>query len=99
MHEDHKSGRGKGVNEALRGSEPLQPGAPGGVVIHITFVDHQDSRNFVDVIVPWVHCNTEKEGTKRTTHVNTSVYGKGRAKSGLNFMQDSATKENVPAVA
>ena len=84
------------MNKIFSRKQPLQ--AHSGVVIHIALVD-KDSRNFVDVVVPWIHGYTKEKDAKCATHIHSRMDGKGGAKGRFDLMKGTAPKKNVPAVA
>ena len=72
MGKDFKAGRVKLMDKFLGFREPTEAMSSCCIVIHISSVNEY-SRDFVDVVVPRVHCDTEKKDRESPTHVDAST--------------------------
>ena len=57
------------VNESLGLREPAEAKAPSCIVIHVASVNGY-ARDTMNIMIPGVHCDTEKEDTKGPTHID-----------------------------
>ena len=64
--QDNKTGGGKGFNKLLSLCEPEESSASCCIIIHIATINKY-MRNLVHMVIPGVHSNTEKKGTKGPT--------------------------------
>ena len=72
MGENLKAGRVELMDKFLGFRKPAEAMSSCSIVIHISGVNAY-SRDFVDVVVPRVHCNAEKEDRESSTHVDAST--------------------------
>ena len=60
----------KFVDELLGFMEPDKTASTGGVIVHITRVN-ANPRNFMDMVIPRVHCDAEKKDRESVAHVHS----------------------------